>query len=116
MDPSLIAFTPVLNGLKPAGKIIINSEKNKEDFAFHRQFQCSVIDASKIALKYGLGSITQPIINTVILGAFAKVTGLVSLSAVLQAIEDEISIRTSDNLLAAKEAYDSDIRHWSLVI
>jgi 2-oxoacid:acceptor oxidoreductase gamma subunit (pyruvate/2-ketoisovalerate family) len=113
MDPSLIAFTPVLNGLKPEGIILVNSDKSSSDFPFSEKFKCSIIDASEIALKHGLGSVTQPIINTVILGAFAKCTGLVSLEAVLRAIETEISIKTEANLAAAKEAFANDIRHWT---
>jgi Pyruvate/2-oxoacid:ferredoxin oxidoreductase gamma subunit len=36
------------------------------------------VDAAKIALKYGLGSKTALIINTVIIGAFARLAGATS--------------------------------------
>ena len=39
MDPSLIAFTPVLTGLKDDGTIIVNSERNADHFDFHTKYK-----------------------------------------------------------------------------
>jgi len=105
MDPSLIAFTPVLTGLKDNGTIIINSERNAEHFDFHTKYKTITVNASKIALEHKLGSITQPIVNTAILGAFAKITGLLSIDSVTKAIKDEIPVRPEDNAAAAYDAY-----------
>ena len=41
-----------------------------------------VVDASAVALEHGLGSASNPIVNTAILGAFAKATGLVRIESV----------------------------------
>ncbi len=109
MDPSLIASTPVLAGLKDSGLIIVNTDKNPASFNFSQKYQTHSIDASKIALEHRLGSVTQPIVNSVILGAFAKITGLVSLDSVLAAIGSEIRIKTDSNLSAAKTAYEQTI-------
>jgi 2-oxoacid:acceptor oxidoreductase gamma subunit (pyruvate/2-ketoisovalerate family) len=106
MDPSLIKFTPVLAGLKTHGIILINSEKKAEDFDFHTQYKTFVLDASKIALKHKLGTITQPIVNTTILGAFAKITGLVSFDSIAEAIKEEIGIKTPENIASTLEAFN----------
>jgi len=109
MDPSLIASTPVLSGLKDTGLIILNTNKNPASFDFSQKYRTHTLDASKIALDYHLGSVTQPIVNSVILGAFAKITGLVSLDSILQSISGEIRIKTDSNLAAAKTAYETAV-------
>ena len=107
LDPSLITFTPVLAGLKNEGTIIINTEKEVEDFDFHQKYKTHIVNASRIALKHKLGSVTQPIVNTAILGAFAKITGLVSIDSVLKAIKEEVPVKREENAAAAREAYEA---------
>jgi len=106
MDPSLIASTPVLAGLKESGLIIINTDKAAQAFDFSQKYRTHTIDASKIALEHRLGSVTQPIVNSTILGAFAKITQLVSIDSIIVAIGSEIKIKTESNLSAAKTAYE----------
>jgi Pyruvate/2-oxoacid:ferredoxin oxidoreductase gamma subunit len=64
----------------------------------------ATIDAGGIAAAHGIGSRTQPIVNTAILGAFATWSGLVSLDAVCAAIRDEVPVRTDANEAAAQAA------------
>jgi Pyruvate/2-oxoacid:ferredoxin oxidoreductase gamma subunit len=45
-------------------------------------------------------------VNTVILGAFAKVTGLVGLPAILEGIEEYVPGKKEANSAAAKTAYE----------
>jgi len=65
-----------------------------------------VIDAAAIAVSHRLGSGANPIVNTAILGAFSKATGLVGISAVLQAIEEYVPVKKVQNQQAAQAAYD----------
>jgi len=65
------------------------------------------VDASRIALRRGLGSRTHPIVNTAILGAFARATGLVGRDAVCDAIRQEVPSQQDANVEAAREAYES---------
>jgi Pyruvate/2-oxoacid:ferredoxin oxidoreductase gamma subunit len=46
------------------------------------------------------------VVNTAILGAFAKATGIVGLDEVLEAIEHTVPIRVEENKAAATEAYE----------
>ena len=67
------------------------------------------MDASKIAAEHGLGSLTAPIVNTAICGAFAKSSGLVGIDAVCRAIEKEVPVKPEKNMDAAGKAFESTL-------
>lgn len=108
LDPTLIGSVPLTDGLKPNGKIIINSERDANGFSFPETENPSIytVDCSLIALKYGLGSKASPIVNTAILGAIAKVTELVSIASIMEAIKEKIPLYKEKNAKAAQETYD----------
>ena len=60
-----------------------------------------------VAVRHGLGSASQPVVNTAILGAFARATGVVGLDEVLAAIEHGVPTRTEENRAAAVEAHEA---------
>jgi 2-oxoacid:acceptor oxidoreductase gamma subunit (pyruvate/2-ketoisovalerate family) len=104
LDPTLVGAIDVTSGLKPGGRILINSERAPEEYSdLVRRFQVATVDASSVARKHGLGSKTQPIVNTAILGAFARFSGFVKLDSVCRAIQDEVP-RPEANIAAAREA------------
>ena len=76
-------------------------------FNFPLNFSVATVDASSIAVKHGLGSAQAPIVNTAIIGAFAKLTSLVSLDTLLKAVEAEVPVKKEANATTAKEAYYS---------
>jgi pyruvate ferredoxin oxidoreductase gamma subunit/2-oxoisovalerate ferredoxin oxidoreductase gamma subunit len=105
LDPTLIGAVDVTAGLKPGGTILINSEHRPSHYAeLGARFRVATVDASAIARRHGLGSKTQPIVNTAILGALAISTGLVSLDAVCRAIEGEVPQHSAQNIAAARAA------------
>ena len=108
LDPTLIGAVPLTNGLKPNGKIIINTERKPEDFSFPDAKNPHIysVDCSSIALQYGLGSKAAPIVNTAILGAVSKATGLVGINSIMGAIKERIPLKKDDNAKAAKETFD----------
>lgn len=107
LDQSLLQMLDVTQGLKAGGTIIINTEKKPEDFNFGGDFKVVTVDASSIAVKHGLGSVTQPIVNTSILGAIAKILKIVKIDSVISAIEEEVPAKTKANAAAAREAYET---------
>lgn len=109
LDPTLIGAVDVVYGLKEKGIALINTAKNSQYCEFKKDVKVAMVDATAIALKYGIGHKTSPIVNTAILGAFAKVSELVGLDSVLAAIRKNISTKTEENVEAAKEAYNSVI-------
>jgi 2-oxoacid:acceptor oxidoreductase gamma subunit (pyruvate/2-ketoisovalerate family) len=105
LDPTLVEAIDVTAGLKPGGGILINSAHPPEHYgSLCGRFRVATVDASEIAASHGIGSRTQPIVNTAILGAFATWSGLVSLDAVCDAILEEVPHRGPDNVDAARAA------------
>jgi len=64
------------------------------------------VDAVRIAVENHLGTRTHPIINTAMLGAFARVIEMPPLETIAAAIEKEIPVKTSRNIRAARQAYE----------
>jgi len=105
LDPTLVEATDVAAGLKPGGMILINTARAPERYpALQAKYRVVTVDASAVATKHGLGSKTQPIVNTAILGAFAVASGLVDLESVCQAIREEVPTKPEANEAAAREA------------
>lgn len=107
LDPTLIQAVDVTGGLHPGGLILINTQCEPDSFEVLGAFQVATVDASAIALRHKLGTPEQPIVNTAILGAYAAVSGVVSLEAVVQGIEQSIpsGAAARANVEAAQEAY-----------
>jgi len=106
LDPSIIDLIDVTEGLKENGKIIINIDKppNELDINGH----VFTYDGTGIALKYGLLVAGLPVVNTTMLGAFAKATSLVKLETVQKVIREKWTGKVGDrNAEGAKEAYDT---------
>jgi pyruvate ferredoxin oxidoreductase gamma subunit/2-oxoisovalerate ferredoxin oxidoreductase gamma subunit len=108
LDPTLVEAVDVTTGLKPGGTILINSPRDPEKYTnLVDRFNVATVDASLIATRHGIGSKTQPIVNTAIVGAFAAYTGLVGLESVCAAIEEELTRHTAANIEAAREAAEA---------
>jgi 2-oxoacid:acceptor oxidoreductase gamma subunit (pyruvate/2-ketoisovalerate family) len=107
LDPTLVEAIDVAAGLKPGGTIVINSDRPPESYTeLASQFRVATVDAYTIARHHKLGSKTQPIVNTAILGAFAATTGIVQLDSICLAISEEVPIHPEENVAAAREAAD----------
>ncbi len=106
LDPSLFEFVDVFQGLKPEGRILVNTTRKKEELGIDVPNRISTVDATGIALRHGLGSGTSPIVNTAIIGAFVKIFPRVSLESTLQSIREAAPVKKEANAAAAKEAYD----------
>jgi len=105
LDPTLIGAIDVTSGLKKKGWILVNSGHPPETFQHMKDFQIATVDATGIAIRNGLGSRTNPIVNTAILGAFSKVTGLVGIDSIALSIREEVPGKKDENARAAREAY-----------
>jgi len=108
LDSVLIKTVNVTQGLKPNGLVLINTDKKPGDFA-NLKIKIATIDATSIAIKHGLGTKTAPIVNTAILGAFSKASGIVKLDSVIKCILEAVPGKKEENANAAKEAYGAVI-------
>ncbi|MDI7277489.1 MAG: 2-oxoacid:acceptor oxidoreductase family protein [Anaerolineae bacterium] len=106
LDPTLVQAVDVTVGLKPGGKIVINSSRPPSAFSLADHYLVATVDASAIAVRHRLGPVSAPIVNTAILGAFARVTGLVGIEALREAVRDVVPVKKEANVAAMEEAYD----------
>jgi len=109
LDPNLLTTGICTEGLKKGGIVLINSGDSPDAFEGLADYRVATVDAGTIAVKHRLGSPTYPIVNTTILGAFAKASGIVSIEAILASIGDQVPIKPEANVESAKEAYEAVI-------
>jgi 2-oxoacid:acceptor oxidoreductase gamma subunit (pyruvate/2-ketoisovalerate family) len=107
LDPILIRSVDVAAGLAPGGSILVNSSRPPESLGLPPGFSVVTCDATAIALKHGLGTRTMPIVNTAMAGAFAALTGLVRIEALLAAVHDLVPLKAEANQAAAREAFEA---------
>ncbi len=105
-DASLIRETGALRGLKPDGWIILNTDSPENIKSLTENYNTCWVNAAKIAREHSIGQSTQPIINTAILGAFAKASiyfqsGQISIDSVKKAIEISKDIPNQENNIQA---------------
>ena len=86
LDPNLLDGADVTAGLKEGGWIILNSNRDPKEFHLPDKYHVATVDASSIAAKHRLGPKNAPIVNTAILGAFAKIANVIGLEAILDAV------------------------------
>jgi 2-oxoacid:acceptor oxidoreductase gamma subunit (pyruvate/2-ketoisovalerate family) len=101
-DLSLADQNEILGEIKPGGTFLVNTEHGIEHFQHLRKFRVGLIDASGIATSAGLGHT----FNTAVLGAYAKVAGLVKIDTLASVIGASIPSRADTNIQAARLAYD----------
>ncbi len=107
LDDSLVRAAPVTEGMKPKGTVTINGRRAPGYYAalLGRGYGVHVVDATSVAVEEGLGTPSNPIVNTAVLGAVAKATGAVKIESVTEAIAACISTKTQENIRAARLAY-----------
>ena len=106
-DAKLLQTADVTRGLKPGGWVLLNMPEPPDDADRFKEFRVAVIDATRIAVDHQLGTRTHPMINTAMIGAFAKILGKPPLETVVEAVSGEIAVKTEENIAAAKVAYEA---------
>lgn len=105
LDPTLVGAVDVTSGLEPGGFILINSKRAPDGYPqLAETWLVATVNAGDIAREHGLGSRTQPIVNTAILGALASFSGLVRVESICRAIEAELPAEAGRNVKAALQA------------
>jgi pyruvate ferredoxin oxidoreductase gamma subunit len=100
LDQSLMHLPEITDGLMPDSIIIVNG---KRDVKLPLKQKTYYFDATALALKI-LG---KDIVNTAMLGVFAKKTKLVSLDSILKAVGENFSGKILElNTQLVKEAYN----------
>ena len=105
LDPVLLQTIDVKAGLVDGGWILVNTGRPPDEMDLPGPFNVGTVDATAIALANGLGTRTNPIVNTAIIGAFAALTKIVTLESVVESIPDLVPIKPEANQAAAREAF-----------
>ena len=108
LDPTLLKNVNVTEGLKSDGIIILNTSKKpfeaKERYGF--KFKMATVNAMRIALDV----IGIPVVNTAMLGAFLKATGILKLDSVLEAVKERFKGKAGEkNVEAVTRAYKETV-------
>jgi 2-oxoacid:acceptor oxidoreductase gamma subunit (pyruvate/2-ketoisovalerate family) len=105
LDSSLLKAVPVTEGLNDEGVLIVNSKENPSDIREMLKIgkiKIWTVPATEIAIKI----LNIPITNTAMLGAVARVTGIVSLKSVEKVVSERFSGSVVEkNVGVIKEAY-----------
>ncbi len=107
LDATLIKFTNVFSGLKRGGTILVNTFSPLSTFNFPEDYTAAAVDAAGIAVRHGLGTKSMPIVNSSILGAFARFSGVVGIDAIVEAIREGVPLKQDENAAAALEAFEA---------
>jgi len=107
LDPFLMDYIDVTEGLKPGGSLLINSHKRPEEISLDWTGNIHTLNATRIALDHKLGSPAAPIINTSILGAVPKLIGMVSWESLSETIRTTVPVKKDANVQAARVAYET---------
>ncbi len=84
-DATILEEVDVASGLKPGGLMLVNTDKPVGNLGLPEPIRVFGLAAEDLARRI-LG---RPIMNTALLGAFAAVTGELSLAAVLKAVRSK---------------------------
>lgn len=110
LDESLLKADDVTSGLNQGGWLIVNSTRRPTEISLKGGFQIATANATVIAQQVGLVIAGVSVVNTPILGAFLRATGLLSLESVHQAIKGKFSAADADkNFRAVQLAFDSTL-------
>jgi len=107
LDTALLEYIDVGLGLKEDGRILINASASMAgEYRKKLGVTVDVVDGTSIALEHGLGSRESPIVNTSMVGAFAR-SGVVSIDSVAEAVERQVKRKVEPNIQAARDAFES---------
>jgi len=108
LDPSLVGQVDLTGGLKEGGGIVINYPEGRDGLGEALGGgNIHAVNATRIAQE----EIGRPMANTAMLGAFVKVSNVVSLDSVLDELRAKFSVKFPDkivqkNMKSVKRAFE----------
>ncbi|MFW9830280.1 MAG: 2-oxoacid:acceptor oxidoreductase family protein [Candidatus Thorarchaeota archaeon] len=118
LDETLLDTPTVQEGINSETFVVINTPRAPQDLKLNFKAKISTVDATKIALETGILVAGIAVVNTIMLGAIARATNIVSIESVKNAIREGLK-GLSDKLIetnisAAQRAYDELKMEYSL--
>jgi pyruvate ferredoxin oxidoreductase gamma subunit len=104
LDPRLLSIVNVTSGLKKGGRVIINTRKSADEIRkeFGIKNPVATVNATKIARE----KLGVPIVNTTMLGAVIRATGVVDKKSIEKPLEKRFGRLGERNIDAMKTAYE----------
>ena len=104
LDHLILNEVDVTAGLKPGGLLVINSPLSPKDHNV-TDYRVAVANVTKLGIEAGL---RKGIVNSGIIGALSKASGLIDIEILLQCIAKEFASRKPENNSdSAKRVYDA---------
>lgn len=108
LDPGLLSLVDPTEGMAEGGMLILNTHKGYDLVreTVPEGIGLATVDANKIALE----ELGRPIVNTTMLGAFLKATGLLEVEDIREPLLDRFGSKLGErNMRALARAFDEVI-------
>ncbi|HSR13416.1 MAG TPA: 2-oxoacid:acceptor oxidoreductase family protein [Thermodesulfobacteriota bacterium] len=107
LDPSLLKIIDPSQGMKPGGLLILNTNKSIEDIRkqFGYKVKLAAVDADTIARE----ELGVPIVNTTMLGALIKGTGIVRMDSLVPPLKHRFGRGADRNVKALHRAFETTV-------
>ncbi len=107
LDTTLISIIDVASGLKDKGVIIVNTQKSAEEIKadFLISGRVATVNATRIAQE----ELKVPIVNTTMIGALIKATGIIKLESVKEPLKKRFGRLGERNINAMERAYKETV-------
>ncbi len=105
LDPGLVALLDPTEGMKEGGILIMNTRKTPEEVETTKgsTIRVATVDANRIAIE----EVGRPIVNTTMIGAFIKATGLIAIDDIKEPLLERFGSKLGErNLKALERAYN----------
>jgi len=105
LDPGLVTLLDPTEGMKEGGIFIMNTRKTPEEVITSKgsAIRVATVDADRIAIE----EVGRPIVNTTMIGAFIKVTALISIDDIKGPLLERFGSKLGErNLKALERAYN----------
>jgi 2-oxoacid:acceptor oxidoreductase gamma subunit (pyruvate/2-ketoisovalerate family) len=104
LDHLLLEEADVTSGLRTGGLIVMNTPKPFGSYTFNGM-KLAIADVTALAIEAGL---KRGVVNSGIIGAFSKASGLIDLDILMDYIEDEFKdMNPRENAEAARLTYNN---------
>ena len=105
LDPGLLTLLDPTEGMRDGGILILNTNKGFDEVraSIDPAFRLATVDANTIALE----ELGRPIVNTTMLGAFIKASGLIEIHDIKDPLMERFGSKLGErNMRALERAYN----------
>ena len=107
LDETLLKYEEVTSGLGRGGWLVVNSRQHPRDLRNKGEYNIATADATGICWELGLIVAGLVVVNTAILGAFIRATGMVDIRSIERIVRERFSNSAVDiNLAAIMKTYE----------